>query len=314
MIKSKIDPKVVGDLKWKEYTKLFDKDVKQAQAKGVAKVPLVMVSDFKFACGEVHALMLLGKQSVMTSAFKSFKADPERKQQKDFSIGFCHFDKDEQGGFSIRISIEGVGKPTAMKKNSKKLLKKLGINLKEIIKGSYTDEVVEGIEKENENADEATLQENERLQESAEEMKASDDTDNDDKKLGAVAKAFVKANKGMTTKVITLLKLASSEPVTYTQMHVDAAEDAFRAAASLLDKYEEVEATGKDLAKKAKKIAALKDNIVQNNLVKKYETIWKKVQKEYNKQIDGLSEPFKAKLDEYNKLMKEIIAEEAKNK
>lgn len=309
MIKSKIDPKVVGSLTWKDYAKLFDKDVKQAQDKGFAKVPLVMVSDYEFACGEVHALMLLGKQSVMSRAFKTFKA--ERNKEKDFSIGFCHLDKDENGAFSMRISIEGFGKPNAMKKNSKKLLKRLGVDLKEIIKGSYTDEVVESIEKENETADEATLKEGEQLQEAAEAMKASDDESNDDKKLGAVAKEFLKANKGMTTKVITLLKLASSETVTYTQMHVDTAKDAFRAAASLLDKYKEVEATEKDLAKKAKKIAALKDNIVQNNLVKKYETIWKKVQQEYSKQIDGLSEPFKAKLQEYHKLMAEILKEEA---
>ena len=48
MIRSKIDPSTVKDLAWKDYAKLFEKDVKQAQDKGVEKVPLIMVSDFTF--------------------------------------------------------------------------------------------------------------------------------------------------------------------------------------------------------------------------------------------------------------------------
>ena len=49
MIRSKIDPAKVKDLAWKDYVKLFEKDLKQAKEKGVDKVPLVMVSDFTFA-------------------------------------------------------------------------------------------------------------------------------------------------------------------------------------------------------------------------------------------------------------------------
>ncbi len=40
----------------------------------------------------------------------------------------------------MRIAIEGFGKPSKMKKNSKQLLKKLGIPLKEIIKGTYAEQ------------------------------------------------------------------------------------------------------------------------------------------------------------------------------
>jgi hypothetical protein len=80
MIRSKIDPSAVKNLAWKDYVKLFEKDVKQAQAKGVDKVPLVMISDFEFACGETHALLLLGKQSVLNKFYKSLKTDETRKK------------------------------------------------------------------------------------------------------------------------------------------------------------------------------------------------------------------------------------------
>ena len=308
MIRSKIDPSTVKDLAWKDYSKLFEKDVKQAQDKGVSKVPLIMVSDFTFACGEVHALMLLGKQSEMTKFYKSLKTDSERKKLKDYSIGFCHFDKEEDGSYSMRIAIEGFGKPTKMKKNSKKLIKKLGLNLKDLIKGQYTDEVVNNINSEQLNEEE--MQQQQVLDEQATGMQQDDDLANDGQKLQAVAKEFIQANKNMTTQVIALLKASKTETVAFNNTHIDMAEKAFRAAASLVDKYQELEEEGKDLAKTAKKITAIYQNITSNDLVKKYQTIWKKVRLEYNKQMDGLSVPFKEKLDQLQQLLKEIALEE----
>ncbi|MGH1337153.1 MAG: hypothetical protein ACRBFS_13600 [Aureispira sp.] len=309
MIRSKIDPTKVKDLAWKDYAKLFEKDVKQAQDKGVEKVPLIMISDFTFACGEVHALLLLGKQSEMTKFFKSLKMEEERKKLKDFSMGFCYFDKEEDGSNSMRISIEGFGKPNKMKKNSKKLIKKLGIKLKDLIKGQYTDEVVQDIEEDNAHLTEQEIQEQATLDDTATTLQQEDDTSNDGQKLQAVVKEFITANKEMTTNVISLLKASKTERVIFTTAHINMAEAAFRAAASLVDKYQEETEAGKDLAKSAKKISALHDNIVKNDLVKKYQTIWKKVQLEYNKQIDGLSAPFKEKLSQLKQLLKEIAEE-----
>jgi hypothetical protein len=311
MIKSKIDPDKVKDLKWKEYVKLFQKDIKTAVAKGANKVPVVMVSDFTFACGEVHALVLLGKKSVMTKFFKGLKADDERKKLKDFSMGTCHFDKEEDGTTAIKIGISGFGKPAKMKKNSKKLIQKLGIKLKDIIKGEYVDEVVADINAENKDASAEDLAVNAALQDNAEELKATDDADNDNKRLGKVVKEFSKANKLMTKEVVSLLKLAKSESVVYTDKHIKIAEEAFRTAASLVDRYEEIDAKRKNLAKTASKITTLKDNVVKNDLVKKYETIWKKVKQEYGKQMDELSEPLRAKFEELNGLFDELRKEMA---
>lgn len=308
MIRSKIDPNQVKNLVWKDYAKLFEKDIKQAQDKGLDKVPLIMISDFTFACGATHALILLGKQSEMNKFYKSLKTDEERKKLKDYSIGFCHFDKEDNGSSSMRIAIEGFGKPNKMLKNSKKLIKKLGLNLKELIKGQYTDEVVQDIEAEVLN--EEQLEQQKVMEEQATSMKQNDDLANDDQKLPAIAKEFVAANKAMTTHVITLLKAAKSDVVTYTENHIDMAEDAFRAAASLVDKYQELLDQGVDLANSAKKITGLYESVTKNNLVKKYETIWKKVQMEYDKQMDTLEEPFKDKLAQLQKLLKEIEEEE----
>ena len=119
----------------------------------------------------------------------------------------------------------------------------------------------------------------------------------------------------MTSHVVSLLKLAKSEVVAYTLTHIDMAEKAFRTAASLIDKYEETATTSeKDLTKSAKKITKIKNSVVNNNLVKKYETIWKKVKQEYDKQMDNLSDSFKTELEEFNKLLEEIEREEASSK
>ena len=91
--------------------------------------------------------------------------------------------------------------------------------------------------------------------------------------------------------------------------HIKIAENAFRSAASLLDKYEEIDAKRKNLAKTASKITELKENIIKNDLVKKYETIWKKVQIEYKKQLNQLSEPLSVKFEELDQLLNEIKAE-----
>ena len=306
MIKSKINPDEVKDLKWKDYVKLFQKDIQTAEAKGATKVPVVMISDFTFACGETHALILLGKQSVMTKFFKGLKADDDRKKLKDFSIGTCHFEKEDDGTTAIKIGISGFGKPAKMKKNSRKLIQKLGITLKDIIKGEYVDEVVADIDAENKNASVEDLAANEALQNNAEELKTTDDAANDNKRLGKVAKEFSKANKLMNKEVVSLLKLAKSETVVYTDKHVRIAEEAFRAAASLVDRYEEIAAKRKNLATTATKITALKDNVFKDNMVKKYDTIWKKVNHEYNKQMNELSEPLTAKFEKLNGLFDEV--------
>ena len=128
---------------WKDYAKLFQKDIALAQSKGLERVPLVVITDYKFACGEVHTLLLIGKENIMKKFYKSLKIDPTRKKQKDFSIGTCIFEA-ENGSTAMKIEMQGFGKPNLVKKNSKKLMKRLGVTLKDVIKGTFVDEVSDG--------------------------------------------------------------------------------------------------------------------------------------------------------------------------
>jgi hypothetical protein len=206
---------------------------------------------------------------------------------KDFSIGFCHFETEENGNTAIKIGLSGFGKPARMKKNSKKLIKKLGVNLKDIIKGEYTDEVIANIDASNQDLTKEELKTADGLQAKAEEMKAADDSANDAMELKTVAKAFEKANKALNLNVVSLLKAAQSKPVTYTEEHIKIAEEAFRTAASLVDKYDEVISETEEISKKVLKVGKLRDSIIQNDLVNKYEKIWKKVQQAYDRQADS---------------------------
>jgi tRNA isopentenyl-2-thiomethyl-A-37 hydroxylase MiaE len=303
MIKSKIDPSQVQLLAWKDYVKLLEKDIRQAKSKGLDRVPLVMVANFEFACGETHALLLLGKQSVMTKFYKGLKTDGTRKKLKDYSIGFCYFDKEEDGSSSIRLAIEGFGKPTQMKKNSKKLAKKLGLNIKEIIKGQYTDEIAQTIEQEELTDVELTQQNSLNKQAFVAQQEAT--AANDHQSLQEVYKTFVLANKKMTTIIIPLLKDTDNSSI-YTTNHVQITEKAFRTAASLVDKYEELNKEEHKLIKTAPKITALKAAIVEKDLVRKYSSIWKKVQRMYDEQLEELDMPLKKKFAQVDTLMKRL--------
>ncbi len=303
MIKSKIDVDKVHELPWKAYVKLLEKDLKQAQDKGVKQLPVVLISDFEFACGETHTLLVFGKKPKMVQYYKKLKK--ERNQLKDFSIGMAAFEVLENGQFSFKIGVTGgLGKPTKMKKNSKKLIKKLGVNLVDIVKGDLLESVIETIDNENENASEKYQKIDENLQSEAEHLKQVDDTANDDQAIRAVAKSFVKQNKALNLQVIPMLKQAATDnSVEYTAEQVDLAEAAFRAAASLVDKCEEMGDT-----KIPADITKLQLQVVEKKLVTKYEKIWKKIKKAYAEQNGTIDELLKSKFMSLEAVLQKLEA------
>ena len=305
MLKSKISPDTVKDLKWKDYVKLLEKDLKQIESKALKTVPVVMISDFTFACGEVHTLLLFGKQSVLTKYYKELKMDEERKKIKDFSLGTSKFEKDEKNNLTLEIGIQGFGKPARMKKNSKKLIKKLGVNLVDIFKGELLDEVVEDITEENKTASEKYQKIDANLETEAGFMKKADDLENDTQDIVSVAKAFKKLHQQLNKELVPLLKKAAKESVTYQSAHVSLAENAFRGAASLLDKCEEEQASG---TKIPAQVLQLKEQVEGNDLVNKYEKIWKKITKEHAKQNGTLDELLKNKFAALDELIDQIQA------
>lgn len=304
MLKSKISPSQVKELKWKDYVKLLNKDLKQIEAKGLKNVPVVLVSDFTFACGEVHTLMLFNKQSVLTKYYKSLKADEERKKQKDFAMGMSKFEKNDNNILQLEIGIkQGLGKPARMKKNSKKLIKKLGIDLVDITKGDLLEEVVSDIEEENKTASAEYKIIDASLQAESGYLKTADDLRNDTQSIVVIAKEFKILHQQLGKELVPFLKKAAKEKVSYQLSQVELAEKAFRTGASLLDKYGEETQQKKPIPKA---VIQLKEQIETNDLVNKYEKIWKKIKKEHAKQNGNLDELLKTKFKALDELMKVI--------
>lgn len=305
-MKSKINPGKVHEMFWKDYVKAFQKDINKAQSEGLKSVPIVVISNFKFACGEEQALMLIGKESAMKKFYKGLKAD--RKKEKDFSIGNCIFEKEENGEATIKIEMTGVGKPSHVKKNSKKLMKRLGVTLKDVIKGEFVDDVVQGIEQEELNASAEEQSQNQTLKTEAQEMQVQDDKSNDTQGIAQIAKDFQQASQVVNKEVVLLLKKAATDPsVVFTSTHISLAENAFRTAASLVDKYEELDEAQKQI-KGFDKITAFVEKIQKDNLVKKYEAIWRKTLKTNQAQIATFSGALQAKFGELDRLLKELAS------
>ena len=218
--KSKIKPKEVKDLDFKTYTTVLRKEVKTAAKFGETAV--VAFSNYEFACGHVGTLLLLGKFSGDLAKFYK-KAKIERKKENDFARGTCYFETEENGNVTMHIALkEGKGKPDKLKKNGKALFKKLGFE-PNIFKGDLPV-VEEGVD---------------LSQEEIEHIETVADKENALKTLASLVKAYEGASKRLANEVLPLIK--QKEGAVYRPLHFEIAREAFKASASFLEKYEEVE-------------------------------------------------------------------------
>ena len=133
----KIDPKNIARLSQEAYFKSFKKEVTRAVKFG--EVALVIFSDHVFSCGNSGTMLLLGKMpGSLLNYYKQVKK--ERSKERDFAKGICSFEKGEENRPKMRITLDdGKGKPARMKKNGRKLFKKLGFEVI-ILKGSLSTE------------------------------------------------------------------------------------------------------------------------------------------------------------------------------
>jgi hypothetical protein len=225
--KSKIKPNEVETLDFKTYTSMLKKEVVKAAKFGQTSV--VVLSDYKFACGYTGTLLLLGKFSgELVKFYKSAKL--KRKKEKDFARGVCYFETKEDGSVMMHIALQGgIGKPDKIKKNGKGLFKKLGI-ASNIFKG-----------------DPPVVDANIKLSsQETEEFKTIEETADDEnnlKTLKRLAKEYKHAYGNLASQVLPILKEEKSE---FTPQHFEIAKAAFKASASFLDKYEEVDKNKRD--------------------------------------------------------------------
>lgn len=213
--KSKIKPEDLKDLTEVNYIKLTQKEVKRAAKFGETGV--VILSDYKFACGGVGTMMILGKMSgPLMKYYKQLKKD--RSQEKDFAKGVCYFEEVDGGNPTMRIALnDGKGKPSKMKKNGKKLFKKLGFET-DIFKGEL-------------NLEEETLD-----QEELDHIEDQVDEANDDQKMRAIAKAYKKAFALVAKNVVPLLKAKEG----ITEAHYQLSRKLLKLSKSLQDKQTEI--------------------------------------------------------------------------
>jgi hypothetical protein len=225
--KSKIKPNEVETLDFKTYTSMLKKEVVKAAKFG--QIDVVVLSNYKFACKYTGTLLLLGKFSgELVKFYKSAKL--QRKKEKDFARGVCYFETKEDGSVTMHIALQGgVGKPDKIKKNGKGLFKKLGI-ASNIFKGDppVVDEKIDLSSQETE--------EFKTIEETA-------DDENNLKTLKRLAKEYKHAYGNLASQVLPILK---GEKPEFTPQHFEIAKAAFKASASFLDKYEEVDKNKRD--------------------------------------------------------------------
>lgn len=221
MFKTKINPEELGSTTYEEYVAVLKKEVKKAQKYGRTNV--IVLSNFKFACGTVSTMMVLGKLSGPLSKWYK-KLKKERAVEKDFALGDCFFEPQDDGITKLHIALnDGKGKPDKMAKNGKKIFKKIGLT-PNIFKGELPEDLVgEG---------EFNDTELELIEQEADES-------NDNQSLGKVFRQYTKAYKELAEEVIPRLKMPEQEAQWHPQ-HLDIARQAFFFSKSFLDKFEEV--------------------------------------------------------------------------
>ncbi len=185
-MKTKIDLDALSEMTFADYQKKFKKEIKRAQAFG--KMNCVVLGEFEFACGHVGTIMVLGTYSgKLTKFYKQMKR--ERKGKKDFAVGTTVFEKNEDGTTTLHVGLtDGMAKPNKLKKHSRKLFKKVGMNI-EFVKGELTEEEASIVSEE----------EREAINKEGEEL-------SDDKKIGNIYRKYTKAFKDIVNVVVPNLK------------------------------------------------------------------------------------------------------------
>jgi hypothetical protein len=213
--KSKIKPEDLKDLTEVNYIKLCQKEVKRAAKFGETGV--VILSDYQFACGAVGTMMILGKMSgPLMKYYKQLKKD--RSQEKDFAKGICYFEGTEGDNPVMRIALnDGKGKPAKMKKNGKKLFKKLGFET-DIFKG------------------ELSLEEETLAEEELDQIEEQVDTENDDQQMKRIVANYKKAYGLVAKNLVPKLKDKNG----ITEAHYQLARKLLKLSKSLQDKLEEI--------------------------------------------------------------------------
>lgn len=223
MFKSKINPEELSKKTYKEYVALLKKETKKAENAGLSNA--VTLSDFKFACGTVATLLIVGKFSGPLAQWYK-KMRKERTAEKDFAMGDCFFEMQQNGSIQLHIALkEGKGKPNQMIKNGKKMFQKLGY-IPNIFRGELPATLLS-------TQKEATAEQTQAKQ--GEEKKEQTDDSNIVKSLTQSSKQYSEALPKIAKEVMPRIK---NSPATVDATHLELVQNTLTASRQFLAQYE----------------------------------------------------------------------------
>ena len=251
--KKKIDE--ILTMGFMEYAKFLKKEINRAVKSG--ELDAVVCSHHTFADGKESALLLFGGfTGELAKFFKKNKTAP------GFGKGKCYFEQTE-GGVTMHVALNtGKGKPDKVKKGGKKLWSKLGVKT-EFYKGELP-QLSKDLDKVN-------------IGEEA--LKEEVDADNDQQNIKLLIKNYQQAKAMLHQEVLPLIKDKNTADTAYSNQHFDIAKAAFKAAASLTDKFGELpdkklqkfqktqETVNKDYPQLKRIAAKIKKALMENNVV-----------------------------------------------
>ena len=215
-LKKKIDE--ILELDFVGYCKYLKKEINRAAKSG--ELDAVICGNHQFADGKESALILMGKfTGELAQYFKKNKA------AAGFARGKCFFETTDEG-VTMHISLnQGKGKPDKIKKGGKKLWSKLGVT-PQFHKGELPNL--------SSSLDEVNLGE--------EEMQETADVENDSQGIKMVLKSYMKVRNALQVVIVPLISDKQTKDSDYNNQHFKIAKATLKAAASFMDKFQEMEA------------------------------------------------------------------------
>jgi len=311
-MKFPIDSSTMRGMPANMYIKKIATFLKKLKAKGLTETPCVVIDSHEYSCGKIYAFTYYGSQSQINVLFKELQKEKKDNKSLAFAKGFCRLSDGASGELELDFALKGFIKPDQVKKSKKKLFMKMGVTLKDVVKGTFAEvgEVEEG------SVDEVNEVPKEDSSSGATQSVKTDEKslEEDSKSILVSASTYVKADKRMKEIILPLLR--SKTGAVYTKKELEVAKTAYTSLVDFLDVCAKEEGKQANILDEKPKLKALKNSILDNLLKKKYFKIWKKVESEYKKgneslNEEDLNEEEQAKISRIETLLNEIKELEA---
>jgi len=201
---------------FESYAKFLKKEINRAAQLG--ELDVVVCGSHTFANNKVSSLVLFGAFTGELAKF--FK---KNKTKAGFARGKCFFEN-KKDGVILHIALnQGKGKPDKIKKSGKKLWAKLGMDAQ-----LYAGELP------------ILSQDLDAVNVGEQDLAQEVDLKNNDQSIQLVLQQYVKAKKALQEHIIPLISNKETSNETYTNQHFTIAKTTLAAAASFLNKFEEI--------------------------------------------------------------------------